>query len=102
MVPSASSICTSVLHLNETIKQIIMRRTCSVVHMMNWRACAKGIRVYSEKALRSTVDDSLHKVIQMHFVSLLDNKATLYDLNHSVVLRDIGVLLITRYWERLI
>ena len=84
----------------------------SVVHRMNGRACAKGIRIYllPEKALAtlltewSTVDDSLKKVIKTRFVFLHDigNTATLYDLKHSIVLHHIGVLLITRDWERLI
>ena len=71
--------------------------------MMNGRACAKGIRVYIEKSLAtllpkwSTVDGSLKRVIKTHFVSLLDTKATLYYIEHSIVFRDIGVFVITRY-----
>ena len=39
------------------------------------------------------------KGIKTHFVSLRDNKATLYNLEHSRVLNDIGFLLSTSYGQ---
>ena len=81
----------------------------TVVHMVDGRAYAKGIRVYllSERALAtslmesSTVDENLKKGIQTRFVSLLYKKATLYNLEHANALHGIGALLIiARDWER--
>ena len=45
-----------------------------------------------------TVDDSINfkKGITTHFVSMLENKATLNDLEHCSGLHGIGVLLSTR------
>ena len=44
----------------------------------------------------STVDDSLKKDVETCFVSLLDNSATLEDIEHSNALHDIDYLLSTR------
>ena len=71
--------------------------------MVDGRACAKGIRVHICKQreplpfyYRSRplyVDENLKKGIQTCFLSLLYNKGTLYELEHSRALHDIGVLL---------
>ena len=79
----------------------------SVVHMMNGRAYVRGIRAHfiSQSALAtlllgsSTADDSLKKDVETCFVSLLDNSATLEDIEHSNALHDIEDLLSTRLPE---
>ena len=79
----------------------------SVVHMMNGRAYARGIRAHfiSESASAtlllgsSTLDKSLKKDVETCFVSLLDNTATLEDLERSNALHDIDDLLSTRLSE---
>ena len=79
----------------------------SVVHMMNGRAHARGIRAHfiSQSALTtlllgsSTVDDSLKKDVETYFVPLLDNSATLEDIEHSNALHDIDDLRSTRLAE---
>ena len=79
----------------------------SVVHMMNGRAYARGIRAHfiSESASAtlllgsSTIDESLKKDVETCFVSLLDNTATLEDLERSNALHDIDDLLSTRLSE---
>ena len=79
----------------------------SVVHMMNGRAYARGIRAHfisqSTPATlllgSSTVDESLKKDVETCFVSLLDNTATLEDLERSNALHDIDDLLSTRLSE---
>ena len=80
----------------------------SVVHMMNGRAYARGIRVHfiSQSALAtlllesSTVDDSLKKDVETCLVSLLDNSATLEDIEHSNALHDIVTIFLARVWQR--
>ena len=79
----------------------------SVVHMMNGRAYTRGIRAHfiSQSAPAtlllgsSTVDKSLKKDVETCFVSLLDNTATLEDLERSNALHDIDDLLSTRLSE---
>ena len=79
----------------------------SVVHMMNGRAYARGIRAHfiSQSALATlllesaAVDESLKEDVETRFVSLLDNTATLEDLEHSHALHDIDNLLSTRLTE---
>ena len=76
----------------------------SVVHMMNGRTYARGSRAHfiSQSALAtqllvsSTVDDSLKKDVETCFVYLLDNSATLEDIEHSDALHDIDDFLSTR------
>ena len=79
-----------------------MRRTVS----FTW-CIRQGIRVHfiSQSALTtlllgsSTVDDILKKDVETCFVSLLDNSATLEDIEHSNALHDIDDLLSTRLAE---
>ena len=74
---------------------------------MNGRAYARGIRAHfiSQSALATlllesaAVDESLKEDVETCFVSLLDNTATLEDLEHSHALHDIDNLLSTRLTE---
>ena len=100
----ASSICTSIHSLNDTIYA-----KNSVVRMMNERVSANLIHTYllSERALAtfdlltksSTVGESVNNCRKTRFVSLLDRKATLYDLDHSRTLYGM-VFFLARDWER--
>ena len=70
---------------------------------MDGRERAKGMRLYCYLATllpeSSTVDDNLKKSIQACFMSLLYNKAKLYDFEHSSTLHGTGVLFSTRLGE---
>ena len=93
----APIICTYNSHVNETLYA-----KNSVVHMVNGRACAKGIRVLF--VIREGTGNNTTGVVhcgseskERHpntFRVFVLYKATWYDLDHSSALHGIGVHLI--------